>query len=298
MQFIKSQIITVAFTLNLGENIMFPTDNFKIKKINTKNIEDRDPNLYVRRAEEELKKGQYFAALNEIDKAISFATTNKIQYVWEKLKIYQATRIEAGCKEFVYKHIIDIFKYRSEGDFRTFLTVAHTIGKISLNELTTKLKINKISTMYIYQLYELDINSYIKTKDYEAAFNLVQPLLTNDKTKEAFKLVIRILTNIAKSSPKKLPLQIGEFIKGNIRNLYVHSNLNEFVLIISVAHENANIPLHTLSSLLTNNHIPSIFTNSKYYRRNISNVLLHYANEAEKYVSNKDYFSALELTDF
>ncbi|MEH7009213.1 Ig-like domain-containing protein [Neobacillus niacini] len=97
---------------------------FKIVSQTVTEVEDRDPNLYVRRAEDSLKQRQYTQALNEMEKAISYAPHNKKNsYIFEKIKIYEAIGRDSTSVDFIKKHINALYYYLSLADFYRVVAV-------------------------------------------------------------------------------------------------------------------------------------------------------------------------------
>ena len=62
---------------------------FEVESIESVEVIDTDPNIYVKRAEEELKNRRYRNAINEIDDAIKYCE-DKEHYMLEKVKILNA----------------------------------------------------------------------------------------------------------------------------------------------------------------------------------------------------------------
>ena len=65
-------------------------DAFEIESIENVELIETDPNIYVKRAEEELKNRRYRNAINEIDDAIKYSKDKK-HYMLEKVKILNAS---------------------------------------------------------------------------------------------------------------------------------------------------------------------------------------------------------------
>ncbi len=65
-------------------------DAFEIESIENVEVIDTDPNVYVKRAEEELKNRRYRNAINEMDDAIKYCE-DKALYMLEKVKILNAS---------------------------------------------------------------------------------------------------------------------------------------------------------------------------------------------------------------
>ena len=65
-------------------------DAFEIESIENVEVIDTDPNVYVKRAEEELKNRRYRNAINEINDAIKYSE-DKEHYMLEKVKILNAS---------------------------------------------------------------------------------------------------------------------------------------------------------------------------------------------------------------
>jgi tetratricopeptide (TPR) repeat protein len=118
---------------------------FKIVKQTTTEVEDRDPNLYVRRAEDSLRKRHYSEALTEMDKAINFAPQNKKNgYLFEKIKIYEAIGKDSTSIGFIKKHIGTFYHYLSLSDFYRVLAAFQKNVAHNGNELVGVLQANRI----------------------------------------------------------------------------------------------------------------------------------------------------------
>lgn len=61
-------------------------DGYNVKSITTERVEDTNPNLYVKRAEQMLKDGKYEEAVYEVDKAVKFSNNSKA-YINEYNKV-------------------------------------------------------------------------------------------------------------------------------------------------------------------------------------------------------------------
>lgn len=84
--------------------------NAKITSIEQEKVEDRDPNLYIKRAEKALKRGDASRAVFECDKAIKFSNNNR-HYIFEKVKIMFYCGLYYECIELIDKYY-DSFKHK------------------------------------------------------------------------------------------------------------------------------------------------------------------------------------------
>lgn len=103
------------------------------KVINEELVEDVDPNLYVKRAEDFLKQGNYRQALKEIDSAINFGG-NRIEYAYQKVKILFAIGEYKNCYDLIMSNI---YKRRGElSDIQredTYVLIAKCFKKCNMN---------------------------------------------------------------------------------------------------------------------------------------------------------------------
>lgn len=97
---------------------------FKTVSVNVVEEVDRDPNLYVKRAEDFLRRNQYQNALTEMDQAIDYSSANKKwKYAFEKIKIYEAVGKEAGSSDFIKKYIKKLYTELALDEFYRVLRV-------------------------------------------------------------------------------------------------------------------------------------------------------------------------------
>lgn len=87
----------------------------EVEVISSEDVEDCDPNLYAKRAEEALKKEKYNDAIIEIDKAIEYSGRN-IEYIYQKVKILFAIGSYTECYRLIQTDIDDNFSSFSEKD--------------------------------------------------------------------------------------------------------------------------------------------------------------------------------------
>ena len=85
---------------------------FEIESIESVEVIDTDPNIYVKRAEDELKNRRYRNAINEIDDAIKYCE-DKEHYMLEKVKIlnacsYAQSNMRIECINYI-KNNLNIF---------------------------------------------------------------------------------------------------------------------------------------------------------------------------------------------
>ena len=85
---------------------------FEVESIESVEVIDTDPNIYVKRAEEELKNRRYRNAINEIDDAIKYCE-DKEHYMLEKVKIlnacsYAQSNMRMECINYI-KNNLNIF---------------------------------------------------------------------------------------------------------------------------------------------------------------------------------------------
>jgi tetratricopeptide (TPR) repeat protein len=97
---------------------------FKTIEVKVTEEVDTDPNLYVKRAEDFLRRNQYKDALKEMDQAIAYASTGKKwQYAFEKIKIYEAVGNDAGSSDFIKKYLANLYAQLPLADFYRVLRV-------------------------------------------------------------------------------------------------------------------------------------------------------------------------------
>jgi tetratricopeptide (TPR) repeat protein len=157
---------------------------FKIVSQTSTEVVDRDPNLYVKRAEMSLKEGQYQEALQEMDQAITYASPKqKNKYIFEKIKVYGAVGKDSSCLSFIDKHItvlyqqltvIDFYrviavikKNAKSNDFVTFLT-EHNIPSVLADVYSSKVT----TRSFFYKQAE----DYQQKKQYRFALECVSVL--------------------------------------------------------------------------------------------------------------------------
>ncbi|WP_042347604.1 Ig-like domain-containing protein [Bacillus massiliigorillae] len=136
---------------------------FKVKEINVTSIVDKDPNVYVMRAEDNLKLHKYQEALREMDQAIEYAPTNqKENYAFEKIKILDVIGWHSDSVDFIKKYLK---RFYSELPLSDFYRVLRVLKKNSTSDLFSILKQNGIPTILleVYQSERSD-EAFFKQK--------------------------------------------------------------------------------------------------------------------------------------
>lgn len=96
-------------------------------------VQDIDPNLYVKRAEEALKNGKYSDAINEIDKAIEYAE-NKFDYIYQKVQILFSIGKYSNCYNLIMKEVYPKFESLSkEHKEEVYVYIAKCFKKCNMN---------------------------------------------------------------------------------------------------------------------------------------------------------------------
>lgn len=86
------------------------TEDDSVRVVSKESVEDRDPKLYIKRAEEFVKKGMYAEAEKEYDKAIEFSGKKRTFYV-EKQRFYVTIGEEQKARQLLIRILItkDLF---------------------------------------------------------------------------------------------------------------------------------------------------------------------------------------------
>lgn len=89
-------------------------DVFEIESIENVEVIDTDPNVYVKRAERELKIRRYRNAINEIDDAIKYSK-DKNHYILEKIRIlsaisYTQNNMRTECVNYIKDNLYTFYK--------------------------------------------------------------------------------------------------------------------------------------------------------------------------------------------
>ncbi|MFJ8258558.1 Ig-like domain-containing protein [Peribacillus asahii] len=97
---------------------------FKTVDIKVSEVRDTNPNTYVKRAEDRLKRNQYNDALKEMDQAIEYApANNKVKYAFEKIKIFEAVGNRVESTNFIKKYLKRFYSELPLSDFYRVLRV-------------------------------------------------------------------------------------------------------------------------------------------------------------------------------
>lgn len=120
-----------------------PFENIKIESV--EKVEDTNPNLYIRRAEECLKSGNIRQAINECDKAIKFSN-NENHYIFEKVRILFSSKLYNECMELLKTHMGSFLNEFNE-DKRNEVNNYYSVCKKYLNKDVKKAKSNKVSSV-------------------------------------------------------------------------------------------------------------------------------------------------------
>nr|WP_106782908.1 Ig-like domain-containing protein [Lysinibacillus timonensis] len=118
---------------------------FKIVNQTVTTVVDKDPNVYVKRAESALKKRDFTEAIKEMDQAIQYApSSKKIDYIFEKFKVYEAIGKNQSCIGFLKSNIKGLYGHLSLSEFYRVLKVMKLNGMdmkgvLSANHIPTVL---------------------------------------------------------------------------------------------------------------------------------------------------------------
>ncbi|MCC5804670.1 Ig-like domain-containing protein [Rossellomorea vietnamensis] len=131
---------------------------FKVVSQTVSEVVDKDPNLYVQRAEDYLKKSRFSDALDEMDKAISYSSNNKNFYIFEKVKIFEAIGVSPTCVPFIKSHLSSLYFYLSLADFYRVLILLEKNLQKGSQDVVQILSSNNIPVV-LTELYRIHHNT-------------------------------------------------------------------------------------------------------------------------------------------
>lgn len=119
-------------------------DAFEIESIENVEVIDTDPNIYVKRAEEELKNRRYRNAINEIDDAIKYSEDKKY-YMLEKVKIlsassYAQNNMRMECINYIKNNLNTFYSNLNINEFIEIIGYYNDCFKQSKSNITEVLK--------------------------------------------------------------------------------------------------------------------------------------------------------------
>lgn len=116
-------------------------------------VEDKNPNTYVMRAEDQLSKGDIQSAIQEIDTALAYCEPNKKHhYNYEKAKILFAANNNADCVNLMRQHLRYFYDNFDSIKFTKALELLIKSGNYSFNDIKNVLSEKNISRVTLNRI--------------------------------------------------------------------------------------------------------------------------------------------------
>ena len=143
--------------------------------ISQETVEDTNPDLYARRAENELSQRRIGSAINEIDRAIKYSGRN-VHYIYEKVKILFYGRRYGECYYLISKNKESFKRSFSEDRYKELIKI-YMKSAIKSGQFLTLLKmfIKPVSRSQVVWLIGFTILSYIIYRT-----NIIRDLLSDN----------------------------------------------------------------------------------------------------------------------
>jgi tetratricopeptide (TPR) repeat protein len=134
---------------------------FTVVSQETTEVLDTNPNLYVERAEDFLKKGNFRKAVEEINLAVNYAQSNKEEYLYQKVKILDAVKHTNECTATIRANVKRFYDNFSLNKFEEILRYYERAAGTGKNAVKMLLQVNKVPVVLAETYQE------IKSKDRE-----------------------------------------------------------------------------------------------------------------------------------
>jgi len=116
-------------------------------------IEYKNLDIYVKRAEYQLSKGDIQSAIEEIDTAITYCEPNKKHhYIYEKAKVLFAANNNTDCVILMRHHLKDFYDNFDSIKFSKSLELLIKSGNYSFNDIKNVLSEKNISRVTLNRI--------------------------------------------------------------------------------------------------------------------------------------------------
>ena len=262
----------------------------------TEIVEDKNPEIYVKRAEDQLSNGDIQSAIKEIDTAIAYCESpKKHHYIYEKAKILFAANKNADCVNLMKMHL----KYFYDSfDSKKFIKVVELLiksGNYSNNEIKKVLSEKNIPPVAVdnnrknlKEYFLIRVNQELAKTNGVNAIKAIDIALTYCDFNDMYHVLydkVKMLHNARKFQECNQLIQKHLVIFYNQLNLFQFRNILDFI-IKSDKYSEADV-----KSLLISKNIPWIFLNemgshdlSYYYLK----------RKADEYAQSENYEFTLQ----
>jgi len=264
--------------------------------VTIENVEDKNPEIYVKRAEDKLSKGDIQSGIKEIDTAIAYCEpSKKHHYIYEKVKILFAAHKNADCVNLMkmhLKHFYDSF------DSKKFIKVVELLiksGNYSNNEIKKMLSEKNIPSVAVDNNRK-NLKEYFLTRANQelSKINITDAIKAIDITLSYcdFNDMYYVLYDKVKMLYYARRFQeCNQLIKEHLVIFYNQLNFFQFRNILDFLIKSEKYSEADVKSLLISKNIPWIFLNEMG-----SHELSYYylKRKADEYVQSENYEFTLQ----